>query len=274
MRAFASDNGVLLGQGAQRDDVIDEHPRRLHRIGGQIAQRHDGLGLGDDAIGGHGHHRVKVPRRGDIGQVAKGIGPVGMDQGHIRAQGGFHQMRGPVDLDHLLARGQFCAYADVAENRANPGAARADAFGQDALGVEFHLDLASVHQADRMGVQPQMRGDQPRDLPRGQQVVDAHARLVRVVLDHGQPRCAMFHQRADQRHGGARHAKTADHHRVAILDPCDGGLHGAGLVRQLHAALPVGRPTSAAKASSASRRIVIISAICSAVMINGGASKK
>ena len=84
----------------------------------------------------------------------------------------------------------------------------------------------------------------------------------------------MGHQRVDQRHRCAGHAKAANHDRVTIFDGGNGLRHGGGFIGQFHGAPTTGRPVSAANASSASRKMAISSSIWGAVMISGGATRK
>ena len=75
-----------------------------------------------------------------------------------------------------------------------------------------------------------MRGYQTRNLPASQQMIDAHPRLVRVVLDKGQVARAIGDQGVDQGRGSARDAEAANHDRITILDHGNRGVDGSLLV--------------------------------------------
>ena len=145
-----------------------------------------------------------------------------MDQRDIGPERGFHQCRPATDLDPLLAIRQLRIGGPISVRiAASPAPPAPHPFGKDALRVELHLQLARVHHLDGARIEPDMGGDEARHLSLGQQVVDAEAALVGVVLDDGQAALALADKLPDQREGRAGNAEAADHDRGPVLDTGD-----------------------------------------------------
>src|SRR3954463_7979181 len=66
-----------------RDQMIDKHCGCHDSIGRDHPDRHDILGLGQDNIGAHGHHRIEIPRRQSVSQVADVVGLLGVEESEV-----------------------------------------------------------------------------------------------------------------------------------------------------------------------------------------------
>ena len=84
-------------------EMMHEHAGRAHRIGRNDANRHDLIGLGDDAIRGESHDRIEIGGGQPIGEIAVVIRLMRAQQREIGAKRLLQQKRLAVDFDDLLA---------------------------------------------------------------------------------------------------------------------------------------------------------------------------
>ena len=111
-------------------------------VGIDGAHRHQLLDLGDADLGRRRHHRIEVPRRLAIDEVARGVALPRLHQREVADQAALHDVFMAVEDLGLLALGDLGADAGLGVEGGDARAAGAAALGQRALRVELDLELA------------------------------------------------------------------------------------------------------------------------------------
>src|SRR5258708_31617362 len=138
-------NGALLDLlvvGRAAEDAIDENARRVDVVGVELADLDQLLDLSDAYLRSRRHHRVEVPRRLAIDEVAGLVALPRLDEGQVADQAAFHDIFLTVEDLGLLAFGDQRADAGLGVEGRDARAAGAATFGQRALLIEFERDLA------------------------------------------------------------------------------------------------------------------------------------
>ena len=121
-----------------------------------------------------------------------------------------------VELAHLLALGDHGADARPGKERRNAGAARADALGERALGIEFDLKLAREVLLRERLVLAHVRRDHLLDLFGIEQQPEAYAIDPAIVGDDRQALDPGLTDRIDQGFGNATQPEAAGHDQHAV----------------------------------------------------------
>ena len=198
-------------------------------IGIDLARRHQMLHLGDGHLAGGRHHRVEVSRGLAVDEIAFVVRLPGVDEGDVGDEAPLHHIVLAIEGAGLLALGDDGAIARLGEEGRDARAARADALGQRALGVELQLQLAREKLLGEELVLAHIGGDHLPDLARLQQDAKANAIDARIVGDDGEIFGAGVLDRHDQGLGNAAQAKAARHDGHAILDQACQCARGVGI---------------------------------------------
>ena len=107
------------------DDAIDIDAGGVDAVGAQLARRDDLLDFGHGDGAGCSHHRIEVPRRLAIDQIALSVALPGLDDREVGLQPALHHIELAIELAHFLALGHQGADAGLGEEGGNAGAAGA-----------------------------------------------------------------------------------------------------------------------------------------------------
>ena len=122
-----------------------EQTGAVHRVGVDLAGRHDRfVHLDDRTAGGGRHHRIEVALRAVELEVAERIGPDRADEGVIERQGVFQQVLAAVDHPGFSAFRQFSAHSGWRVERWNACTGGSHALRQRPLRNEFRIALAGL----------------------------------------------------------------------------------------------------------------------------------
>ncbi|MCY1527594.1 hypothetical protein D9M68_626640 [compost metagenome] len=129
-----------------------------------------------------------------------------------------------VDLARFAVAGQLRAVARGAIEGADAGTRGADALCEVALGHEFELELAAAVQAiEHLAVG--LAREAADDLAHAaglEQRGQAGLSIACVVVDHREVLGALLDEAVDEFAWNAGGAETADEHRGAVWDACEG----------------------------------------------------
>ncbi len=145
--------------------MIDKSPGGPDRVRRNGANGDNLLGLGDDGLGSHRHHGVKVLRRELVREVAEVVGLPGVDEREVGAKRLFQQPGNAIDLD-----GEFVSLDDRPQAGFGQHASQAVTAGPDPLGkhplwYQFDLEFPGEHLPLRFWVGPDVRGNQALHQP-------------------------------------------------------------------------------------------------------------
>src|SRR5262249_25526692 len=111
--------------------------------------------------------------------------------------------------------------------RGNARTARAQAFAQRALGIQFDLQLAAKDELLEEFVLADVSGDHFLDLALLQQQADAEIVDARVVADNGKVFCAFAAHGGDQVLRNTTEAEATHENGCAVGKLGDGGVSGS-----------------------------------------------
>src|SRR5580658_247627 len=120
---------------------VDENAGGMNLIRGKIARLDELFDFGDDVIGGSGHHRIKVAGGFAVDEIAHAIALRGFDESKVAAEGAFQDVMAALELARFLSFGDQRSVTGGRVESRNAGAGGAEALGQSALRVEFHLQF-------------------------------------------------------------------------------------------------------------------------------------
>jgi hypothetical protein len=188
------------------------------------ADRNDVFGGDDHGIGGHRHDGIEVARGQRIGKVAEIIGQEGMDKGEVRAEGRLQQKRLAIDVEAPLAFLDDGADAGRREHAAEAATAGTDALDQGALRHQVDRDLLGHHLLLHLRIEADVAGSQGGYERGVEQLSDPLARCGRIVADQRKLGFLLSHQLVEQPLRRPDAHESADHHRRAVGNHCDGFL--------------------------------------------------
>src|SRR4051794_6826096 len=194
-----------------QDQMVDQHGGRHDRVRRDHPYRHDVLGLSHDDIAGHGHHRIEIPGRQRVSQVAHVIGLLGIDKSKVGLERFLEKERAPIDLEGLLTLLDQRARSGRGQYAAQSVAAGTDALGQCALGNQFDLDLTRQHLPLGFRVGADMARDYLADQPGIDQLADPDTGPSRVIGNDGQVLLALAHRLVDETRRRTHGHEAPDH---------------------------------------------------------------
>src|SRR6185312_10840072 len=238
-RADVAELDTLLG-GADLDNALDEDAGRMDVVGIELAGGNEMLDLGDGDFRGGGHHRIEVPRRLAVDQIAGGVALPGMNDREVGEQAALHQIFLAVELAHFLAFGNQRADAGLGEEGGNAGPSRTDALGERALRIELEFQFARQELLGEQLVLADIGGDHLPDLPCLEQPRETDAVDAGIVRHHREALHAGVADRIRQGLGDATEAETTGHDHHAVLEEAVEGGFGVG-INLVHEIRPRGR---------------------------------
>ena len=182
----------------------------------ELARDDQLLDLGEGDLAGRRHHRIEVPGRAPIDEVALVIAQVGLDDGKIRLQAALHHIELAVEFADFLALRHQGADAGLGEERGDARPAGPDALSQGALRIELQLELAGEIELGEQLVLADIARNHLPDLAAGQKDPQAEVVHAAVVGNHGQVLHAHLADARDQVLGDAAEAEAARHDRHAV----------------------------------------------------------
>jgi hypothetical protein len=203
-------------------------PGGVNQVGIERAGGHQLLHLGDRGARRGGHHGGEVAGGPAVHQVPQRVRLPGLDEGEVGPEPGFQDVGPAVEPAHLLALGDQRSVAGGGEEGGDSGPARAHAFGEGALRVELHLQLAAQGHLLEDLVLAHVGRDHLLHLPVLEQEGDPEVVGPGVVADQGEVAAALVTQGQDQVLGEAAEAEARDHDRRSVgdvLDRLGGVLH-------------------------------------------------
>src|SRR5258708_26185177 len=212
-------NGALLDLLVVRraaEDALHEHGGRVDEVRIELAHRHQLLDLGDADLRRRRHHRIEVPRRLAIDEVARGVALPRLYQRHVAEQAALHHVFLAVEGLGLLAFGDLGADAGLGVEGRDARAAGAAALGQRALPVELDLELAFEVELGEGLVLADVRTDHLLDLAVLEQQPEPRAIDAGVVADADQVLDARIAHGVDQLVGNADQPEAAAHQHLAV----------------------------------------------------------
>src|SRR4029450_12032988 len=123
------------------------------------ADRNDIVGLGDDCFGGHRHHRIEIPSRESIAEIAEIVGEKGLDHGEVGTQRSLNQIALSVDFDALLSVLHRRSETRLRQDAAQAVPSRTNPLDKRTLGNEFNLQFAVHHLALSFGIEAYVTDD-------------------------------------------------------------------------------------------------------------------
>ena len=169
------------------------------------------------------HHRIEVPRRLAIDEIAPAVAALGLEERHVGLDRRLEHVQLAVDGAALLALAEPRSGRDAREETADPGAAGADALAQRALRHQFELDPAgAVERFEHMRVgRTRVRADHLAHPALADEESDAALAGAGVVGDDGKVARAVADQRFDQLDRLADIAEAGAQHGHAVRNARD-----------------------------------------------------
>ena len=174
--------------------------------------------VANDGVGGGGHHGAEVLAGALVDQVAFLVADVGADDGDVGTHGFLKEILLTVDSDFLLAVLNHGAEARLGQHTTESCSSGADLLGQGALGLEGHLQLASIHLVDSVVVGANVGGNEFFHLMIGDEFTDTDLGIGGIVADDGEILDITGHELVNESDGVTYAKKSSDHYGHAVVN--------------------------------------------------------
>src|SRR5439155_7562899 len=233
--------GLAVHDVGRLDDARHEDSRQIDQLGGDLAGLHDLVHLDDRGARGLGEARIEILAAAAELDVAEAVRAIASQQGVVDAYRVLEDVALAVELADLPSRREVGVDAGGRVERRNPGAARAAAFDQDALGDQLDLHLAGgdllLAGGRRAGSHGERRDQLLHLVVLGEDLAAGRSGVTERVADEREVFRLLIAQGADQgRREAMRDAETGDGHRRPVGDVRDGLLGRSNDL--VHAVLP------------------------------------
>ena len=207
------------------DDPVDINARRVDLIGIEFADFDQFLDLRDADLAAGRDHRVEIPRRFSVDEVAGFIALPCLHQRNLGRDARLEHIFLVAEIFRLFAFGQFRAEAGARVKSRDARAARAQSFRQRALRNQLELEFAREHLPLELLVLAHIGSHHFFHLPRREQNAHPETIHARVVAHDGQSFHAAVVQRRDQilRDAAQPEAAGSDRH-VVVQQAIERGL--------------------------------------------------
>ena len=189
----------------------------------------DGAGLDDllhlrdgDTSSGR-HHRIEVPRRAPVDQIAEAVALPCLHEREVGPERLLEHVSLAFDDARFLAFGDDRAVRGRREEARDAGAGGPHPLGKRPLRHQLDFDLAAQELALELLVLADVGGDHLLDLPGAQEQAGAEVVHAGVVADDGEAPGAAVVERANQVFWNAADAEPAHHDGRAIGHERHGG---------------------------------------------------
>src|SRR5262245_45545687 len=198
------------------ENVMHESTARDDMIGIDRARLDELLDLGNGDTRCRRHHRIEIPGRSSIDQIAYAIAFPGVNEREVGTDRSLEHMVFAVDQSGLFPFGDDRTEGGRREESANAGAAGANPLGKGPLRDELDLEFAGQILSLELLVLADVGRNHSPDLSRPQQNADAEIVDAGVVADDGQIAGATRVQRLNEVLWNAAQTKAAHQNRCAV----------------------------------------------------------
>src|SRR5579864_5700285 len=221
--AYRSFFDGLLVIGALKNSV-HKNSRRMYAVRRQLAEFHQFFHFRDHIIRGSRDHRIEVPGRLAIDEVAPAIAFPRLDESEIASQGALQEIFASIKFARFFSLRNHRADAGGRIKRRNACAPRAHPLRQRALRIKFHLQFALQIQLLKHFISADVAGDHFLDLARFQKQSESSFLCAAVVGGAGEILGTFAVYGGDQVLRDAAGSEPADQNRGAVKNICYRGV--------------------------------------------------
>src|SRR5215471_3226360 len=201
------------------NDAVHEDARCHDGFRNKLAELNEVARLHDGELGRHRHHRIEVPSRAAIGEIAPAISLPRLDERNVGMKRALHQIRAAAEFARLFALAELRADGGRRVEGGDPGGGRADTLGDGSLRHDLELDLAFLEHLFELGRRrARETADQFRDAACGKELRQHHRASARVVRHEGEVARALKEQAFEEFLRLTDDAEAAQKDYGAVLD--------------------------------------------------------
>ena len=199
------------------NNSINENAGRVDLVGVELPHIDKLLDLGDADLATSRDHRIKVPRRLSINEVAGFVALPRFHDRQLRSDSGLKHIFGVVEHFGFLALSQFGAEAGACVESRDPRATRTQPLRERPLGNKLEFKFTRQDLTLKLLVLANIRGHHLFHLTCGQQNSHSETIDASVVADNGQALHAAVVQGRDQIFRNAAQSEPARSDRHVVV---------------------------------------------------------